>query len=75
MTLSDDRFVVKQMSKMEIQSFVDLAPNYIAYTQRAQRDNRPTAFCKILGAFRIVFKNATTNAASKQDLLVKLSIL
>lgn len=66
----DDRFVLKQMSKMEIQSFVDLAPNYISYTLRAQRENRPTAFCKIVGAFRIVFKNAQTNAASKQDLLV-----
>ncbi len=55
---------------MEIQSFVDLAPNYISYTHRAQRENRPTAFCKIVGAFRIVFKNAQTNAASKQDLLV-----
>ena len=66
----DDRFVLKQMSKMEIQSFVDLAPNYISYTQRALRENRPTAFCKIVGAFRIVFKNASTNVASKQDLLV-----
>ena len=55
---------------MEIQSFIDLAPNYISYTHRAQRENRPTAFCKIVGAFRIVFKNAQTNAASKQDLLV-----
>ena len=55
---------------MEIQSFVDLAPNYISYTQRALRENRPTAFCKIVGAFRIVFKNASTNVASKQDLLV-----
>lgn len=55
---------------MEIQSFVDLAPNYINYTLRAQRENRPTAFCKIVGAFRIVFKNAQTNVASKQDLLV-----
>lgn len=58
------------MSKMEIQSFVDLAPNYINYTLRALRENRPTSFCKIVGAFRIVFKNAQTNAASKQDLLV-----
>lgn len=55
---------------MEIQSFVDLVPNYISYTHRAQRENRPTAFCKIVGAFRIVFKNAQTNVASKQDLLV-----
>lgn len=58
------------MSKMEIQSFVDLAPNYVSYTQRALKENRPTAFCKILGAYRIVFKNAQTNVASKQDLLV-----
>jgi len=55
---------------MEIQSFLDLAPNYIAYTLKANHDNRPTAFCKVVGAFRIVFKNAQTNAASKQDLLV-----
>ena len=69
-TLTDDRFVLKQMSKMEIQSFLDLAPNYMAYTLQANRENRPTAFCKIVGAFRIVFKNTQTNAASKQDLLV-----
>jgi len=55
---------------MEIQSFLDLAPNYMAYTLQANRENRPTAFCKIVGAFRIVFKNTQTNAASKQDLLV-----
>jgi len=66
----DDRFVLKQMSKMEIQSFLDLAPNYIAYTLQANHENRPTAFCKVVGAFRIVFKNTQTNAASKQDLLV-----
>ena len=66
----DDRFVLKQMSKMEIQSFVDLAPNYIVYLSGANRENRPTTLCKIVGAFRIVFKNAQTNAASKQDLLV-----
>ena len=66
----DDRFVLKQMSKMEIQSFVDLAPNYIVYLSGANRENRPTTHSKIVGAFRIVFKNAQTNAASKQDLLV-----
>lgn len=55
---------------MEIQSFLDLAPNYIAYTLQANHENRPTAFCKVVGAFRIVFKNTQTNVASKQDLLV-----
>ena len=70
MSVADDRFVLKQMSKMEIQSFVDLAPNYLIYMQQAHRDNRPTAFCKIVGAYRIVFKNSQNNSASKQDLLV-----
>ncbi len=67
---ADDRFVLKQMSKMEIQSFEDLGPNYVAYVTAALDENRPTTLCKIVGAFRIVFKNGHTGAASKQDLLV-----
>lgn len=29
--LSDDRFILKQMPKLEVQSFLDFAPNYFTY--------------------------------------------
>lgn len=28
---SDDRFILKQMPRLEVQSFLDFAPNYFTY--------------------------------------------
>ena len=66
----DDRFVVKQMSKFEIQSFLDFAPKYFDYVKGAQQSNKPTVLAKILGVYRIGFRNSATNAQSKMDILI-----
>lgn len=31
----DDRFILKQMPRLELQSFMDLAPSYIQYLNKA----------------------------------------
>ncbi|CAI2356273.1 unnamed protein product [Caenorhabditis sp. 36 PRJEB53466] len=64
----DDRFVVKQMSRFEIQSFVKFAPNYFDYLTTSATESKLTTLCKVYGVFRIGYKSKTTTL--KVDILV-----
>ncbi|XP_061917547.1 1-phosphatidylinositol 3-phosphate 5-kinase-like isoform X2 [Entelurus aequoreus] len=66
----DDRFILKQMPRLEVQSFLDFAPHYFTYMTGAVQQKRPTALAKILGVYRIGYKNSQNNAEKKLDLLV-----
>ncbi|XP_013887897.1 1-phosphatidylinositol 3-phosphate 5-kinase isoform X2 [Austrofundulus limnaeus] len=66
----DDRFILKQMPRLEVQSFLDFAPNYFTYIIGAVQQKRPTALAKILGVYRIGYKNSQNNTEKKLDLLV-----
>ncbi|XP_031441107.1 1-phosphatidylinositol 3-phosphate 5-kinase isoform X3 [Clupea harengus] len=66
----DDRFILKQMPRLEVQSFLDFAPHYFTYISGAAQQKRPTALAKILGVYRIGYKNSQNNTEKKLDLLV-----
>ena len=66
----DDRFILKQMSRYEVQSFNEFAPHYFEYITSAHANNKPTALAKIVGVYKIGYQNSKTGAAMKQDLLV-----
>ncbi|XP_048579850.1 1-phosphatidylinositol 3-phosphate 5-kinase isoform X3 [Nematostella vectensis] len=66
----DDRFVLKQMSKLELQSFLEFAPYYFQYMNKSLNDKRPPLLAKILGVYRIGYKNSLTNATMRQDVVV-----
>ncbi|XP_017276675.1 1-phosphatidylinositol 3-phosphate 5-kinase isoform X4 [Kryptolebias marmoratus] len=66
----DDRFILKQMPRLEVQSFLVFAPNYFTYITGAVQQKRPTALAKILGVYRIGYKNSQNNTEKKLDLLV-----
>ncbi|XP_056611388.1 1-phosphatidylinositol 3-phosphate 5-kinase isoform X3 [Triplophysa dalaica] len=66
----DDRFILKQMPRLEVQSFLDFAPHYFTYITGAVQHKRPTALAKILGVYRIGYKNSQNNTEKKLDLLV-----
>ncbi|XP_025088502.1 1-phosphatidylinositol 3-phosphate 5-kinase-like [Pomacea canaliculata] len=66
----DDRLIMKQMSSMEVESFEKFGPQYFQYVTKAHTEKTPTALAKILGVYRIGFRNTHTNSALKQDLLV-----
>lgn len=68
--LADDRFVLKEMSKSEVQLFIDWAPNYFSYMERCCSTQQPTLLGKILGLYQIIFKNNTTNVTLRTNLLV-----
>uniref|UniRef100_A0A673G7D4 1-phosphatidylinositol 3-phosphate 5-kinase n=1 Tax=Sinocyclocheilus rhinocerous TaxID=307959 RepID=A0A673G7D4_9TELE len=66
----DDRFILKQMPRLEVQSFLDFAPHYFTHITGAVQQKRPTALAKILGVYRIGYKNSQNNTEKKLDLLV-----
>ncbi|KAK9307472.1 hypothetical protein QLX08_002112 [Tetragonisca angustula] len=66
----DDRFIIKEMSRLEMQIFLDFAPNYFSYMEKCQQTKQPTLLGKIVGVYRVSFKNNTTNAALRTSVLV-----
>ncbi|KRZ35748.1 1-phosphatidylinositol 3-phosphate 5-kinase [Trichinella pseudospiralis] len=66
----DRRFVLKQMSRFETQSFVNFAPHYFRHLSSACFDGRAVSLVKIFGVFRIGYRNSHNNAACKMDLVV-----
>ncbi|KAL6263914.1 hypothetical protein P5V15_003996 [Pogonomyrmex californicus] len=66
----DDRFIIKEMSRLDMQIFLDFAPNYFAYMEKCQQTKQPTLLGKIVGVYRVSFKNNTTNAALRTSVLV-----
>lgn len=53
----DDRFVIKELSKAELQAFVQFAPSYFEYFAQALFHNLPTVLVKIFGFYQIQVKN------------------
>ncbi|XP_062584452.1 1-phosphatidylinositol 3-phosphate 5-kinase-like isoform X2 [Saccostrea cucullata] len=66
----DNRFILKQMSGTEVEIFEKFGFEYFLYIHKCYMEQRPTALAKIVGAFRIGFRNSQTNSDMKQDLLV-----
>jgi 1-phosphatidylinositol-3-phosphate 5-kinase len=65
---SDDRFIVKEMSRMEMDAFLHFAPAYFDYMSRAFFHGLPTLLAKIFGFFRIGF--TANGKSSRMDVLV-----
>merc|ERR1719414_1500180 len=57
---TDDRFVLKQMSRFEYQSFLEFAPHYFEYLGQCVQNDEKTLLGKIVGVFKIGFKNSST---------------
>jgi len=66
----DDRLVVKQMSRYEMDAFVKFAPSYFEYMSQAFFHELPTVLAKILGFYQIGSKNPVTGKTMKMDVLV-----
>ena len=68
----DNRFVLKEMSKQEVLSFLDFAPQYVSYVTDSIKNKKATALAKILGAYRICLMKSTTisSKAVKMDVIV-----
>ena len=67
---SDDRFVLKQMSRYEYQSFLDFAPHYFNYLQQCRDSNNKTLLGKIVGVYKVGFKNSVSGAGMSLEFLI-----
>ncbi|GFP97629.1 1-phosphatidylinositol-3-phosphate 5-kinase fab1a [Phtheirospermum japonicum] len=52
----DDRFIIKQVTKTELESFIKFAPSYFKYLSESIDSGCPTCLAKILGIYQIIIK-------------------
>ncbi|XP_052199159.1 1-phosphatidylinositol-3-phosphate 5-kinase FAB1B isoform X2 [Diospyros lotus] len=71
----DDRFIIKQVTKTELESFIKFAPAYFNYLSESIRSGGPTCLAKILGIYQVSSKYLKGGKESKMDVLVMENLL
>lgn len=66
----DNRYIVKELSKSELESFVSIAPFYFKYISQSMFNTLSTAIAKIFGFYQIHIKNSITGKTFKMDFLI-----
>ncbi|KAI3404415.2 hypothetical protein KGF56_002812 [Candida oxycetoniae] len=66
----DNRYIVKELSKSELESFVSIAPFYFKYIGQSMFYTLTTAIAKIFGFYQVEIKNNTTGKLFKMDFLI-----
>ncbi|RWR76209.1 1-phosphatidylinositol-3-phosphate 5-kinase FAB1B [Cinnamomum micranthum f. kanehirae] len=71
----DDRFIIKQVTKTELESFVKFAPAYFNYLSDSIDTRSPTCLAKILGIYQVTSKHLKGGKESRMNLLVMENLL
>ncbi|CAI9783424.1 unnamed protein product [Fraxinus pennsylvanica] len=71
----DDRFIIKQVTKTELESFIKFAPDYFKYLSESVRTGCPTCLAKILGIYQVTSKHLKGGKESRMDVLVMENLL
>lgn len=50
----DDRFIIKQVTKTELESFIKFAPEYFKYLSESICTRSPTCLAKVLGIYQVL---------------------
>lgn len=66
----DDRFVVKEMTKTELQSFCTTAAAYFEYMETNLKKECRTVLAKILGVYKVTQNSMTSSTSKAMYLLV-----
>lgn len=66
----DNRYILKELSKLELESFVAIAPFYFKYMSQSMFNTLTTAIAKIFGFYQIHIKNPITGKNFKMDFLI-----
>ena len=67
---SDDRFIVKCISRTELQMFLDCAPAYFKYMSKAFFQGLPTMLSKIVGVYQIGYHNRVSGKRTMEQVAV-----
>ena len=49
----DERFIIKQVTKIELESFIQFAPAYFLYLSESIRTGCPTCLAKVVGMYQV----------------------
>ncbi|GMH04130.1 hypothetical protein Nepgr_005969 [Nepenthes gracilis] len=71
----DDRFIIKQVMKTELESFIKFASAYFKYLSESIISKSPTCLAKILGLYQVASKHLKGGKESKMDVLVMENLL
>ncbi|KAF7813970.1 1-phosphatidylinositol-3-phosphate 5-kinase FAB1B [Senna tora] len=71
----DDRFIIKQVTKTELESFIKFAPEYFKYLSESIGSGSPTCLAKILGIYQVTSKHLKGGKESRMDVLVMENLL
>ncbi|XP_057770606.1 1-phosphatidylinositol-3-phosphate 5-kinase FAB1B-like isoform X2 [Salvia miltiorrhiza] len=71
----DDRFIIKQVTKTELESFIKFAPGYFKYLSESIGTGSPTCLAKILGIYQVSSKHLKGGKEMKMDVLVMENLL
>ncbi|KAF8399016.1 hypothetical protein HHK36_014883 [Tetracentron sinense] len=66
----DERFIVKQVTKTELDSFEEFAPQYFEYLTDSLSSGSPTCLAKVLGIYQVTVKHLKGGKETKMDLMV-----
>ncbi|XP_057767930.1 LOW QUALITY PROTEIN: 1-phosphatidylinositol-3-phosphate 5-kinase FAB1B-like [Salvia miltiorrhiza] len=71
----DDRFIIKQVTKTELESFTKFAPSYFKYLSESISVGCPTCLAKILGIYQVTSKHLKGGKETRMDVLVMENLL
>ncbi|KAK5792442.1 1-phosphatidylinositol-3-phosphate 5-kinase FAB1B-like [Gossypium arboreum] len=71
----DDRFIIKQVTKTELESFIKIASGYFKYLTESIDSRSPTCLAKILGIYQVTTKHLKGGKEAKMVVLVMENIL
>ncbi|KAL5222683.1 hypothetical protein ABZP36_027396 [Zizania latifolia] len=66
----DERFIIKQVTRTELESFVEFAPQYFKYLMESLTSGSPTCLAKIVGLYQVNVKGLKGGREVKKDLMV-----
>ncbi|XVE92054.1 hypothetical protein REPUB_Repub01dG0064200 [Reevesia pubescens] len=66
----DERFIIKQVLKTELESFDEFAPEYFKYLTDSLSSGSPTCLAKVLGIYQVSVKHLKGGKEIKMDLMV-----
>ncbi|XP_075107316.1 1-phosphatidylinositol-3-phosphate 5-kinase FAB1B isoform X2 [Nicotiana tabacum] len=71
----DERFIIKQVTKTELESFMKFAPEYFKYLSESISSGSPTCLAKVVGIYQVSSKHLKGGKESKMDVLVMENLL
>ncbi|XWS69313.1 hypothetical protein CRYUN_Cryun04dG0168500 [Craigia yunnanensis] len=66
----DERFIIKQVQKTELESFDEFAPEYFKYLTDSLSSGSPTCLAKVIGIYQVSVKHLKGGKETKMDLMV-----